>query len=78
MSDKLGPAAHKQKINTFKLLKVDAQVPQCDTCWIVTQEVKSSNQCQIPFCVLLFLSRNHLRKGSVCVSLSCIQNIQCG
>ena len=22
MSDKLGPAAHKQKINTFKLLKV--------------------------------------------------------
>ena len=29
------------------------------------------------FCLLLFLSRNHLQKGSVCVSLSSIKKNQC-
>ena len=42
VSAKLGPAVRKQKINTFKLLS-NAQLPQCDTCWMVTREVKSSN-----------------------------------
>ena len=54
MSDKLGPAVRKQKINTFKLLS-NAQVPQCDTYWIITQEVKSSNPIGVYFsCFVCF------------------------
>ena len=54
VSAKLGPAVRKQKINTFKLLS-NAQLPQCDTCWIVLGEVKSSNPIGVYFsCFVCF------------------------
>lgn len=79
-SDKLGPAVRKQKVNTFKLLKVIHKYVSV----IHAGSSRERLRVQIPlvytFHILIsslllfvFLSRNHLRKGSVCVSVSCIK-----
>ena len=69
VSDKLGPAVRKQKINTFKLLKVMHKYLSA----IHAGSTRERLRVQIPLVytfhvfLLLLLSRNHLRKGTECL-----------
>ena len=63
----------------------NTKVPQCDTCWMVTREVKSSNRIGVYFsCFVFFFTafsfsvKKLLWKGSVCVSVSCIKKNSSG
>ena len=64
----------KTEVQHFQMLVSNTQV---DTCWIVSQEVKSSNPICVCFsCFVFFLTafsfsaKKKLRKGAVCVCVS--------